>query len=94
MFNRSLLFALALFVLAGAAVPLHAQTHERTVRDTVALTPGSVSVDNEEGSITVTTGDRDAVVHEDRIVLEQAPEIVDNTKIEAETAATCACEQF
>jgi DUF4097 and DUF4098 domain-containing protein YvlB len=85
MFNRSLFFALTFFVLAGAAAPLQAQPHERTVRDTVALTPGSVSIDNEEGSITVTTWDRDAVAYEARIVSEQAPEIVENTLIEAET---------
>jgi DUF4097 and DUF4098 domain-containing protein YvlB len=85
MFNRSLLFALTFFTLAGAAASLQAQPYERTVRDTVALTPGSVSIDNEEGSITVTTWDRDAVAYEARIVSEQAPEIVENTLIEAET---------
>ena len=68
----------------GIAGPIQAQPYERTVRDTVALTPGSVSVDNEEGSITVSTWDRDAVAYEVQIVSGQAAEIIENTVIEAD----------
>jgi DUF4097 and DUF4098 domain-containing protein YvlB len=77
-------FLVLLCAAIGIAGPLQAQPHERTVRDTVALTPGSVSVDNEEGSITVSTWDRDAVAYEVRIVSGQAAEIVENTVIEAD----------
>ena len=85
MFPRSLLFALGFLTLIGAAVPLHAQPHERIVRDTVALTPGGVSVENEEGSVTVTTWSRNAVAYEARIVSKQSPDYVENTVIEVES---------
>lgn len=74
-----------LCAVIGVAAPAQAQPYERTVRDTVALTPGSVSVDSEEGSITVSTWTRDAVAYKARIVSGQGAEIVENTVIEADT---------
>jgi hypothetical protein len=85
MYSRFLLVAFGLFVVLRAAAPLHAQSYERVVRDTVALPSGSVSVENEEGSITVSTWDRDAVAYEARIESGQDPEIVENTVIEVDT---------
>jgi hypothetical protein len=81
-----LLLALLLCILAisGLTTPIHAQSYERTVRDTVSLTPGSVSVENDEGSISVSTWTRDAVAYEVRIVSEQAADIVETTKIDAD----------
>jgi hypothetical protein len=58
--------------------------HERTVRDTVDFTPGTVAVENEKGSITVATWDRDVVAYEARIVSEQSAEYAEQTAIEAE----------
>jgi len=77
------LFA-CIFAVSVVTAPASAQPYERTVRDTVALTPGSVSVDNEEGSVTVSTWNRDAVAYEARIVSEQAADYVEDTVIDAE----------
>ena len=79
-----LFFLVLLCAGIGIAGPLQAQPYERTVRDTVAFTPGSVSVDSKKGSITVSTWDRDIFAYEARIVSGQGPEIVENTVIEAD----------
>lgn len=65
--------------------PLQAQPYERTVRDTVSMTPGSVTVENEEGSVTVDTWPREAVGYEARIVSEQSADFVEDTVIEVDT---------
>jgi hypothetical protein len=80
-------FAIVACIVAvsGFAGPLYAQPYERTVRDTVSLTPGSVSVENDEGSIAVSTWARDAVAYEARIVSEQAAGIVEQTTIDVDT---------
>lgn len=83
-FDRVLVGVLLFGMIAGATTPLHAQPYERTVRDTVSLTPGSVSVENEEGSITVSTWDRDAVAYHVRIVSGQSKNFADETSIEVE----------
>lgn len=61
-----------LLLIAGLlALPVHAQTPnqaDNVVRGTASLaSDGTVYVDNHEGSITVTTWDRDAVEYEARI---------------------------
>lgn len=84
MFDRCFALLLCVLAVSGLAAPLHAQPYERMVQDTVSLTSGSVSVENEEGSITVSTWTRDAVAYEARIVSEQAQEFVDETEIEVE----------
>jgi len=75
---------LILFILvAGTITPLlHAQPYERAVRDTVAFTPGSVAVENEEGSITIDAWDRDSVAYEARLVSEQDADDVEQAVIE------------
>ena len=89
MFSREISLPLLAVLLIGATsahqAPVHAQPHERTVRDTVGLTPGGVSVDNEEGSIRVSTWNRNAVAYEARIVSEQAADYVEDTVIEVDT---------
>jgi hypothetical protein len=85
MLRRTAGLFLALLCLLGTdkrATPLHAQPYERTVRDTVALTPGSVSVENEEGRIAVSTWDRNAVAYEARLVSRQAADYVEDTVID------------
>jgi len=58
-----------LLLSAGSAPALLAQESARTVRDTVALsTDGTLSIDNHEGRITVTTWARDRVRYEARIL--------------------------
>ncbi len=58
----------ALFGLALAPIA-HAQSPARTVGDTIPLaTEGEVTVDNHEGSITITTWDRDQVRFEAEIM--------------------------
>jgi hypothetical protein len=62
------LFAL-LLLSAGLAPPVAAQEPARTVRDSVTLpADGALSVDNHEGSITVTTWDRSVVRYEAQIM--------------------------
>ena len=59
----------ALVLSAGLAPSLLAQEPARTVRDTVPLSPDdTLSVDNHEGRITVTTWARDRVRYEARIL--------------------------
>ncbi|PSQ75671.1 MAG: hypothetical protein BRD35_08435 [Bacteroidetes bacterium QH_7_62_13] len=69
-------------VLAIGGSPLHAQPHERTVRDTVSVGDGPVSIDNREGSITVSTWGRDEVAYRARIVSEQVEEAVQQTRVD------------
>ena len=83
MLNRTIGIVLGL-VLALGFTALHAQPHQRTVRDTVALAPGSVFVENQKGSITVSTWSRDSVRYRARIVDEQIEEVVQQTRIEVE----------
>lgn len=57
------------FLSLGFATPASAQTPARTVSDTVPLAAdGEVTVDNHEGSITVTTWDRDRVRYDAEIM--------------------------
>lgn len=84
MLNRTIGVVLGLCFAVGLT-SLYAQPHQRTVRDTVSLSPGSVSVENEEGSITVSTWSRDAVAYEARIESEQDKAFVENTVIDVET---------
>lgn len=83
MLNRTIAFVLGLCFALGLT-SLHAQPHERTVRDTVSLKSGSVSVENEEGSMTVSTWSRDAVAYEVRIESKQDKAFVENTVIDVE----------
>jgi hypothetical protein len=85
MFYRHLVISACILAVSGLTVSLHAQPYERTVRDTVALAPGGVSVENQEGSIKVATWTRNAVAYEARIVSEQAADYVDDTVIEVDT---------
>lgn len=85
MLNRTLALGLGLLFAAGLTV-LCAQPYERTVRDTVDLAAGSVSVENEEGSVTVSTWARDEVAYRARIVDEQIEEAVQQTRIEVDRA--------
>jgi len=63
------LLAVAIFGLGLAPAPLLAQEPARTVGDTVPLAAdGEVAIDNHEGSITVTTWDRDQVRYEAAIM--------------------------
>jgi DUF4097 and DUF4098 domain-containing protein YvlB len=63
------LLAVAIFGLGLAPAPLLAQAPARTVSDTVPLAAdGEVTIDNHEGSITVTTWDRDQVRYEAEIM--------------------------
>lgn len=57
------------FLSLDIALPASAQTPSRTVSDTVPLAAdGEVTVDNHEGSITVTTWDRDRVRYDAEIM--------------------------
>lgn len=59
-----------------------AQPYERTIRDTVALSSGTVSVENESGSVTVSSWERDAVAYRARVSGEQVEEAVEETRID------------
>jgi len=81
--TRPLLPLLAgLFLLAGIVVsPAHSQAQR--ISETVSLAPdGSVSIDNHEGSITVTTWDRDAVQYEVEIDAPEGSDQLRNTVID------------
>lgn len=72
-----LLFSLSLLAL----LPARAQ-EARTVSDTVPLAAGgSVTIDNHEGSITVTTWDRDEVRYEARIEAERGASHPERTTV-------------
>ncbi len=81
---RRLTFFLCVVGIAGLAVPVHAQSHERTVRDTVTFEGETVSIENHEGSISVSTWSRDAVAYEARIVSGQSAEVVEEAAIDTE----------
>lgn len=87
-FPRRSTYSLCLLLVAifagwepGAAA---AQSFERTVQDTVAFDVEGVSVENEEGSITLSTWDRDAVGYRVRIVSDQSERVVDQTAIDVD----------
>lgn len=81
---RRLAFFLCIAGIVGLAQPLQAQTHERTVRDTVTFEGKTVSIENHEGSISVSTWSRDAVAYEARIVSGQSAEVVEEAAIDTE----------
>lgn len=75
-----LLSFLMMAVLAG---PVAAQEYSRTVSDIVPLSAnGTVSVENHEGSIRITSWDRDEVEFEARIVSDVSQEGVDAAHID------------
>lgn len=81
---RRLAFFLCIVGIAGLALPLQAQPHERTVRDTVTFKGKTVSIENQEGSISVSAWSRDAVAYEARIVSGQSAEVVEEAAIDTE----------
>jgi len=67
--RSALVFLFVVLLSAGLAPSLLAQEPARTVRDTVALSgDGTLSIDNHEGRITVTTWARDRVRYESEIL--------------------------
>jgi len=67
--RSALVFLFVVLLSAGLAPSLLAQEPARTVRDTVALSgDGTLSIDNHEGRITVTTWARDRVRYEAEIL--------------------------
>jgi hypothetical protein len=79
-----LIVFLYVFGIAGLAVSVHAQPHERTVRDTVTFEGETVSIENQEGSISVSTWERDVIAYEVRIVSKQSANIVEQAAIDTE----------
>ena len=78
-----LLLSLLVLGLLTPAAPAAAQAQR--ISDTVALDPdGSVSIDNHEGSITVTTWDRDAVQYTVDIDAPDGSDQLRNTEIEVD----------
>lgn len=83
--TRILSLFLSLLVLGLLAPTAPATAQAQRISDTVALDPdGSVSIDNHEGSITVTTWDRDAVQYEVEIDADEGSEQLRNTEIEVD----------
>ncbi|PEN13779.1 hypothetical protein CRI94_06840 [Longibacter salinarum] len=79
-------FVLALLFFAAVASTVHAQDAERMVSDTVPLDAnGTVSVDNHDGEIRITTWDRSEVSYEARIVHDEQDNI-DQTKIRVQSS--------
>lgn len=81
---RSLALLASVFLLAlTAQTTVHAQAQRLT--DTVSLAPdGAVSIDNHEGSITVTTWDRNAVQYAVAIDAPEGSDAFRNTEIEVD----------
>lgn len=77
------LFAI-LFIIGGVDRSV-AQSHERTVQDTLSFDGRAVAVENKEGSISISTWDRDAVAYEARIVSGQSADVVEQAAIDVET---------
>ena len=74
-----------LFLLIGALPTTSAHAQAQRLSDTVSLDPdGSVSIDNHEGSITVTTWDRDAVQYEVEIDAPEGSDQLRNTTIDVD----------
>lgn len=80
MLNRIFSLSLGLLMIGGLA-SVCAQPYERTVRDTVAVGEGPVTIENDKGSITVSTWDRNVVAYRARIASEQVEEAVAQTQI-------------
>jgi len=80
-------FLILLTGLVLFAVAAEAQPRERVVQDTIARASGSVSVENGDGRITVSTWARDSVMYRARIVSESASEPVEQTGIDVEAFA-------
>jgi DUF4097 and DUF4098 domain-containing protein YvlB len=78
-------FLIGLFLLVGTLPATLAHAQAQRISDTVSLDPdGSVSVDNHEGSITVTTWDRDAVQYEVEIDAPEGSDQLRNTEIDVD----------
>ena len=76
-------FLIGLSLLVGTLPAASAHAQAQRISDTVALDPdGSVSIDNHEGSITVTTWDRDAVQYEAEIDAPEGSDQLRNTTID------------
>jgi DUF4097 and DUF4098 domain-containing protein YvlB len=87
--SRSLLCTLSAFVLFSffLVLPALAQAPARTVGDTVPLdAEGEVTVDNHEGSITVTTWDRDRVRYEAEIMATDEDPDAEKVSIQTRTS--------
>lgn len=77
-----LLFSAFLLVVT---IPSSTYAQAQRISDTVSLDPdGSVSIDNHEGNITVTTWDRDAVQYEVEIDAPEGSDELRNTEIEVD----------
>lgn len=76
---------LSLFLLVGTLPTIAAHARAQRISDTVSLdADGSVSIDNHEGSITVTTWDRDAVQYEVEIDAPEDSDQLRNTEIDVD----------
>jgi len=76
---------LSLFLLVGTLPTIAAHAQAQRISDTVSLdADGSVSIDNHEGSITVTTWDRDAVQYEVEIDAPEDSDQLRNTEIDVD----------
>ena len=74
---------LSLFLLVGMLPTTTTYAQAQRISDTVSLdADGSVSIDNHEGSITVTTWDRDAVQYEVEIDAPEGSDQLRNTTID------------
>lgn len=76
---------LSLFLLVGMLPPTTTYAQAQRISDTVSLdADGSVSIDNHEGSITVTTWGRDAVQYEVEIDAPEGSDQLRNTTIDVD----------
>lgn len=79
---RNLSLLLGALLIAGLLSPSPASAQNRTLSETVSLDPnGSVSIDNHEGSIAVTTWDRDVVQYNVEIDADEGSDQLENTEI-------------
>jgi len=81
--SRLTLFLSGLGLLM-TAVQVHAQPHERTVRDTLHGTPSVVSVSSAHASVEASTWSSDSLAYEVRITSNSGPEPASQTQIEVE----------
>lgn len=84
MTNRVLTFLMSVLLVSGVGRIAHAQPYERTVRDTISFTPQTVSVENQGGSITVSTWSKDRVAYKARIVSEQSDDVMEEVSIDVD----------
>ena len=82
--DRLLIAVLTFCVWMGMNPGIQAQPFERTTRDTISFSSGTVSIENGEGSIRLSTWDRSAIAYEVRLVSEQSAQIVDDARIDVD----------